>query len=148
MKHVIKNKKGWLKIAEAFVAILLIAGIVLIVINRGSNQQSEDASSLVKDVETGILRKVQLNEALRTEILGTSGEVNWAMFPTQAPNTKATIENNIPAYLSCEAKICNPSGPCSLAGTQNKNIYVESAMITSTLSTFKPRMLKLSCLEK
>ena len=148
MKHVIKNKKGWLKIAEAFVAILLIAGIVLIVINKESNQQSEDVSSLVKDVETGILRKVQLNETLRTEILGTSGEVNWTMFPTQAPNTKAAIENNIPAYLSCEAKICDVSGPCVLTQAQNKNIYVESAMITSTLSTFKPRMLKLSCLEK
>ena len=143
-----KNKRGWIKIAEAFVAILLLAGIVLFVISKGSDDVGSDASAVVQDIEISILRSIELNNTLRAEVLATNGEVEWATFASQAPGTKIAIENKIPRNLNCEAKICNPSGSCALPGTQEKNIYAESVMITSTLNSFKPRLLKLFCWEK
>ena len=144
-----KNKRGWIKIAEAFVAILLLAGIVLFVINKGSNENTGiEVSAAVQDTEISILRSIELNNTLRAEVLATNGEVEWVNFPTQAPGTKVAIENKIPNNLGCEAKICSPAGPCALSGTQEKNIYAESVIITSTQSTFKPRLLKLFCWEK
>lgn len=142
-----KNKHGWIRIAEAFVAVLLLASIVLFVISKRDNQTG-DISPAIQDIEISILRGIQLNSTIRAEILGTNGEINWTDFSTQAPNTNGEINSKIPNYLNCMAKICDSSGPCFLTGVQEKNIYVESAMITSTLNTFKPRIIKLFCWEK
>ena len=146
-QFLIRNIRGWTRIAEAFVAVLLLASIVLFVISKGDNQTG-DISPAVQDVEISILREIQLNSTIRAEVLGTNGEINWTDFPSQVPNTNTKINSRIPNYLNCMAKICDPSGPCLLTGVQEKNIYAESAMITSTLNTFKPRMVKLFCWEK
>ncbi len=144
-----KNKKGWLKVAEAFMAVLIVAGVVLLVISR-SETQNVDISPGVRDVEVSILREVQLNSTLRAEVLATTGEVEWTSFSSAAPGTKAKVEIKTPVSLDCSAKICNPSSSCSLNSTtmEEKNVYVESAMITSTLSNFNPRILKIFCWEK
>ena len=141
------NKRGWLKIAEAFIGVLLLAGVILIVISNTENQNT-DIAPLIQDAEISVLREIELNSTLRAEILGTNGEIDWASFSSLAPNTGLKIQSWIPNYLNCEAKICDPSGPCLLLGVQDKGIYAESIMITSNLNTFKPRMLKLFCWEK
>ena len=144
-----KNKRGWIKIVEAFIAILLLTGIVLFVINRQSDDVQQ-VYSLIQDAQTSILRNAQLNNTVRTEILSTNGQVDWGSFSTQAPNTMAEIQSNTPNYLSCQAKICDVGGPCVFFGTSpaGESIYVDSVMISSTSNTFKPRMLKLFCWEK
>lgn len=142
-----KNKKGWIKIAEVSVAILLLASIVLFVISK-ENKEVLDISPLVQDVELSILRDIQLNNSLRAEVLGTNGEIEWISFSTSAPSTYAKIQSKTPNYLSCVAKICDPAGPCLLTSTQEESIYVESTMITSTLNNFNPRLVKLFCWEK
>ena len=94
-----KNKRGWIKIVEAFIAILLLTGIVLFVINRQSDDVQQ-VYSLIQDAQTSILRNAQLNNTVRTEILSTNGQVDWGSFSTQAPNTMAEIQSNTPNYLS------------------------------------------------
>ncbi len=138
------NKKGWIRIIEAFVAILLVAGVVLVVVGRG-NFQREDISQIFHDAEFSILREIQLNDTLREEILGTSGTIEWKDFPSQAPKTRGKIESRIPSYLECSANICWPSDPCFLAEEQERDVYAESVIITSNLQTFNPRLLKLFC---
>jgi len=141
------NKKGWIRIIEAFVAILLVAGVVLVVIGRG-NFQREDISQIVHDAEFSILREIQLNDTLREEILGTNGTIEWKDFPSQAPKTRDKIESRIPSYLECSANICRTSDPCFLAEEQERDVYAETVIITSNLQTFNPRLLKLFCWEK
>ena len=97
--NMMKNKRGWIKIVEAFIAILLLTGIVLFVINRQSDDVQQ-VYSLIQDAQTSILRNAQLNNTVRTEILSTNGQVDWGSFSTQAPNTMAEIQSNTPNYLS------------------------------------------------
>ena len=139
-----KNKKGWIRIVEAFVAILIIAGIVLIVIGRDQSQR-EDSSSATYTSMVAIIREIQLNNTLRGEILGTSGVIEWEGFDSAAPQTKAKIIEKTPAYLECVGKICATNDVCLLANSQVKNIYSEDAIISSTLQTYNPRILKLFC---
>jgi len=143
-----KNRRGWIKIAEAFVGILLLSGIVLFVIDKENEENKLDISDAVQDVEISILREIQLNSTLRAEVLATNGMVDWANFQSQVPNTYAKIQSKIPSYLDCEAKICDAQAVCTLSGMQNKNVYAESVIVTSTLNNFKPRLLKLFCWEK
>jgi hypothetical protein len=55
-----KNKKGWIKILEAFISILIVISVILIVYNNKSSE-NEDLSSKINPIEMSILRDVQLD---------------------------------------------------------------------------------------
>ncbi len=149
-----KNRKGWLKIVEAFVAILLVATVALIVISR--NAGSRDISGRVYEAEISILREIQLNNTMRTLVLGvqilSSGigvESDNANFPSMVKNK---INERTPSYLACKGKICTPEDSCFLADTSGieKEIYAQSVIITvaSGSTTYVPKQLKLFCWQK
>ena len=142
-----KNKKGWIKIVEAFIAIMLVMAVVLIVINRQESQVG-DFSSKFREIEISILREIQLNSTMREEILATNGDITLVGSSSEAPITQAKIEEETPENILCQGKICNPQGPCLLGSTQDTSVYAEQVLITSTLETSKPRMLKLFCWEE
>ena len=138
-----KNNKGWIRIVESFIAVLIVIGAAIIVVGGGI--QIEGISEKVYDIEISILREIQLNNTLRSEILGTSGIIEWDDFP---PKTKNKIENRMVNWLECVTKICPVESPCLLDGESEKSIYAQSILITSTLDTFNPRQLKLFCWER
>jgi hypothetical protein len=138
-----KNRKGWIKIVEAFIAIIFLMAVILVVIARQDNQRV-DLSLGFRNTEISILREIETNNTFRDEILGTTGSLELSSFPAK---TKAKIESRIPINLICTAKICEPSGPCVLSNSQEQNVYVEQVMITSNSEGFGPRMLKLFCWE-
>lgn len=140
---IISNKKGWLEIIEAFVAVLLVAGILLIILNKGSLQKT-DISDQVYNVQVSIIREIQTNDTLRKDING-AGEppIDWegGNFP---PSVKEKISQRTPNYLQCIAKICCIEedvncldGKCSLSKTtldeiKGKDIYSQSGVISPT----------------
>ncbi len=136
------NKKGWIKILEAFISILLIISVGLIVINRGG--VSGDISNEVYEKEILILREVQLNNTLRESILNSEPPIEWddADFPA---NVKDKINEKTPGYLECNAKICKINSDCILEEHSRENIYAESVIITSSLETYSPKQLKIFC---
>jgi hypothetical protein len=138
------NKKGWIKIVEAFVAILLIVGVLLIVIDRG-DVGKKDISSQIYDIEVAILREIQLNDALRNEILSVTPPIE--LTEENVAQTWNKINNRIPSYLDCKAKICEMEQICELEEYPEKNIYVQTVLITTTLDIeeIKYRQLKLFC---
>ncbi len=135
-----KNNKGWLRIAEAFTAVLIVIGAAIIVVSGGI--QREDISEEVYDVEISILREIQLNNTLREEILGIIGTIELNDFPIE---TKNKIIDKTPAWLECTAKICPPESTCLLEEESEKNIYAHSILIFSTLTNYNPRIVKLFC---
>jgi len=140
-----KNNKGWLRIAESFIAILIVFGVAIIVVGGGI--QREDISEEVYDVEISILREIQLNNTLRDEILDViSIPIKLNNFPDGIQNK---INSKIPGWLECNAQICSPESLCLLLEEESEeNVYAQSVLITSTLDTFNPRQLKLFCWEK
>ena len=65
----LSQRKGWIKVVEAFFAILLIGGAILIIINQNASSNENISSGIYED-ELAILRAVQLNDTLRANILG------------------------------------------------------------------------------
>ena len=138
-----KNKRGWIKIVEAFISILLVTGVVLIFINQGYIGK-KDISSKVYSVELSILREIELNNSLRADILNADLPVEWdhASFPLEVKNK---ISARTPNYLTCEAKLCKMDDVCILEKDFDKDIYSQSASIVSNLEIYSPRQLKLFC---
>ncbi len=147
-QYVKKNRRGWIRIVEAFTAILIIAGVMLIVIaNQGTRQP--DTTSVISNTEISILNGIQLNNTMRAEILSTSGTVQWSNFSTAAPNTMLYIDNQRPNTIDCAAQICRQSDLCVFSSANKSiSIYSESVTITSTINQFNPRVLKLFCWQR
>jgi len=152
MSKKVKDKKGWVKIVEAFLAILLVAVIIILIVGR-SNVREENYEERISNAGILILRDIQLDDILRQFIVDTNGEIDWDddEFPS---SVKERIEERKPSWLECVAKICDPANECVLSDEKinefelkEENIYTQSVVITSTTSTFNPRQLKLFCSE-
>jgi len=146
---VIKNKRGWIKLVEAFLSILLIGVIMSIVVTQ-QNTSVYSTSSTISNYEVYILRSIELNESLREDITAVSASdlpLNWSDggFPSAL---KDRIGNLTPSYLSCEAQICETEQICEFMGQTDKEIYAQKIFIASTYASYNPRQLKLFCWRK
>ncbi|MEM3091332.1 MAG: hypothetical protein QXX55_01540 [Candidatus Pacearchaeota archaeon] len=146
------KKKGWIKVIESFISIMLLMAIVLLVIN--DRYRDNNSYSLFYGIEKRILNEIQMNNSLRQEILNSNPgiEINDPNFPIQ---TKTKIFSEIPKNINCSALICNPGEICVLSdqklitlGADKVDIYSESIMLTATQQTFSPKVLKLFCWQR
>jgi hypothetical protein len=143
-----KNKKGWLKMAEAFISILLIGTLLAFAISEKSGVNEENYNRIHLQ-ERNLLSKIQLNESIREEVLSLSSipkESSESGFPSMLNSTVNEINSN---GLECMYKICDTGEDCSLNSEPvKKELFGESIIIYSTKTTFNPRSLNLFCWEK
>ena len=101
-----RNKRGWIRVVEAFVAILLITGVLLIVINKGYIGK-KDISKQVYDTELSILREIELDDGLRNQILILPLNEVGGVVVTESNllNVWKKIKERPPEYLECEVNI-------------------------------------------
>lgn len=141
------NKKGWVRVLEVFVSIMIVTSVIVLLITRGVSER--DLSSEISSMEISILREIQLNETMRENILEVSPPINWSGFET---NGLTAIKNKINekkySGIECEAKICSTRDNCFSDGNTTKNIYAEKAMISADINSYNPRQLKIFCWEK
>ena len=64
----IRNKRAWIRIFEAVIALLLIIGVVLTLASKGYLFK-EDVSEKVYELQIGVLREIEKDQDLRQEIL-------------------------------------------------------------------------------
>jgi hypothetical protein len=137
-----KNRKGWIEIVEAFVAVLLVAGVLLVILNKGSLGKT-DISDQVYTTQVSILREIETNATFRTEILAVSS------LPSATPSDiQGRINLRTPNYLNCTGRLCAYNDTCSLSNAPKKDIYAQSILITSTLQKTAYVQLKLFCWTK
>jgi hypothetical protein len=141
----LKGKRGWVRIVEAFVAVLLIAGVLLIVIDKGYLKR--DFSEEVYRQQGEVLREIQLDESLREDILKISEtEVNESVSLNDFPiNVKNKIQLLTNSSLDCDAKVCRMDVICALDSYPEKDVYSRSVAITANSDLYAPRQLKLFC---
>jgi hypothetical protein len=143
------NKRGWIEIVEAFVAVLLVAGVLLFVLNKGALGKT-DISNQVYTVQLSMLREIETNSTFRTEIVtpvDTLLPITW-----ESSNFPADIKERIllrtPNYLECIGQICDISDKCTLTSSTKKDVYAQEITISSTLDILKYRKMKLFCWTK
>ena len=140
------NKRGWIKIVEAFVAILIIVGVALFLYGN-RNTQNKDLSSEIFPIERAILEEIQNNEDFRTIIVGIKEvPVEWENFTSAGlAKIKENIEGKTPTNLECVAKICELGNAICDIGYLNKEVYAQPIVISTNVSEYSPKQLKLFC---
>jgi hypothetical protein len=144
-----KNKRGWTKIVEAVMAVLLIALFLLFVLEQRESSYERNISEEIFEVQNAILREIQLNSSLRSSILESSVPLSTLEenFPS---DVKIFLEEKTSENLNCAAKICNLTEEeiCSIDEIYENvegNIYVRQVLIFSEVGLYEPRNFRLFC---
>lgn len=127
-----KDKRALLRIVEAVIAILIVAGVSAYLYNqqvRVSNIQED-----IYNLEDSILREISSDNELREDIL--KGNLT---------NINKTIELRMPGSLEFTTRICEPEDVCGMATYLGlkKDIYAKETFISATLETYSPKKFKI-----
>lgn len=149
MKNIKKDKKGWIEIVEAFAAVLLVAGVLLFVISKGTFGKT-DISQQVYTIQLSILREIQTNTTFRAAVTSPDSSllpIVWSSsnFPA---GVKDIIIKRTPNYLECVGQICSLEDDCTLFPSISKDVYAQEVTISGTLAILEYRKLKLFCWNK
>lgn len=138
------DRKGWLRVVEASIAILMVLSSLMI-INNGIRQRQEVA---LDDNFNSILGKMAENNTLRGEILS----YNYSNPSNAAGNYQILIDIN--GFLSREIQdravnysvsICGPLESCSMEKNIMGEVYSVERIVTTNLtnSGFNERKVRL-----
>lgn len=129
-----KNKKAWIRIAEASIAILIIMSVVLILI---ANRQPTNISEDVYEKQKQIINMIIENNTLRQDILNK-----------YTVNVNKEISKMIPYNWGFSTNICDMDQICPNPRTINdyygKDVFIVERIVAATLTTHpdKPKKLK------
>lgn len=123
------NNKAWIRIVEAFIAIIIITSAFLIIIQ---NQTSKaDIEKVIHEKQTEILNMISDNETLRAEILNED-----------TIGTNQFITKVLPNNFGFDTNICELNEICPGDTPLDKQIYVSERMIASNLTKYSPKKLR------
>jgi len=138
-----KAKKGWLKIFEASISITLIMGFIVLVYAQNIQRPSQSESLL--RWEESVLDEVKSDPVLRDAVINTPDIV---CDPEQGGGiydyVRDKIIKNFPGFgFSC--RVCDIDEACGPIDPPDyrPEIYSEERIISSTLTKFAPKKLKI-----
>ncbi|MCR4284770.1 MAG: hypothetical protein NUV97_01845 [archaeon] len=139
---VIRNKRGWMRILEATIAVLIVSGVLLVAhskyVDRGL-----DAGTYAFNIQKKILNDISSRTDLRTYVLSSDTTI-----PTELSDF---VSQQIPSSFSHSLKVCDleiPPTPCKLNDTEfiatlNSDIFVEEVIISSNITDYNPKKVRL-----
>ncbi|MFH1238291.1 MAG: hypothetical protein ABIH79_02035 [archaeon] len=134
-----KTKRGWIRILEATIAVLMVSGILIVVYSR-YNDRGTGPEDYIYSLQRQILRDISSRTDLRSYVL-TENIVPLDNY----------VNEKIPTTFNYSLKICNftsPPTPCKLdatdfIATMNTDIYAEEIIISADFETYSPKKIKL-----
>jgi len=130
----VKNNRGWIRIAEASLAIILVLGTLIILSNRTNVNYSPDLSGKIEP----LLEKIASNELLRDKIIKMNNDQSENVLHEYL---NAEINDS---SLDFEVKVCNVDDYfCPLKEYPDTNVYTKERIISSTLDEISPKRLKI-----
>jgi hypothetical protein len=141
----VKNKKGWIKIVEAFFSIVLLMSVMFLIIQSNNLRTSKEDTSDPAMFE--ILKVIEANQTFREEILTETNFLIDSGNESFAPFLKQYMQENNPPSLECYLRICSLDMNCLLERISSGEIYSREVLITSTKEIYSPRKLKIFCIK-
>lgn len=117
------NNRGWLRIVEASVAILIVLSALVVVYVRSGSSNQVDLSERARD----ILNEVAKNITLREAILMT-------------PPNMSLINNSISKFipeqnLRFETRVCNVGDACGKLAYSDAEVYAAERIVSVYISS-------------
>jgi hypothetical protein len=130
-----KNKRGWLRIFEAVIGIMLIASVVLYL---SAKQKSPDNGEFIYSIQSEILQDFSRNESLKNAVF-IEDNITLGEYAVQ----------KIPNSYNFFIKICLlDDGGCTMDFFVDKDVFVSERIFASNLTDYKPLRVRLFMWEK
>ena len=131
-------RRGWLRIVEAMVAVLLIFSSVLVVLYQNSQRTAHDLCSLLDP----LLAEVSKEEQLRTDLLHQNSTSTEIFIGKRIANP----------LLTFHVQVCLLEGVCVLepafAPVDNQEVCARERIVSSTSEQLQPTRIKLFLFRK
>ena len=142
----INEKKGYLRIVEAFIAIILIASVLIFL--YVNNVQKPNYEESIYKLERAILEEISSNSSLRDAVLNG----DYKLTNQGAENNRTLINNAINKYINNEFnfafKICDLNEVCGAESFVNKEVFSNQISVSSNLDIYDPKIIRLFIWEK
>ena len=122
-----KSKRGWIRIVEAFIAIMLIMAVLMSIYSKQPEKRSNDIDKMM----SSILDEIVNENSLRQDIIGNKTE-----------DINLFVSERIPRILNFTVRICKVEDICSL-DVYHENVYAQERILSSTIQTYNVTKLKL-----
>lgn len=124
-----RGKRGWIRIVEAFIAILMISGVLVFIMSETTKTTSNEKIDIIVKV---ILREITDSEDLRGAVINNdTGKLS------------EFVTSKLPSTLSYEVKICDINDICSMQSYIQENVYAQEAVVSSSLEEYDVKKVKL-----
>src|SRR3989338_11460204 len=137
----VKNKRGWLRILEATIAILIMSSVLLVVYSK----QSDVSSGKNKNIEN-------LQEKILSDFLEDPTSRNLILSEDVENRLTAQIGSLVPDSIGYHLKVCPLTEhvtPCKMTDgdlvreTIDKDVYVAERLISSNITSYSPKIVRL-----
>ncbi len=135
-----KNKRGWIRILEATIAVMIVAGVLLVVYSK-HDLTTQSADDYVFNLQRKTLNDISSNDNFRTMVLsGTQGDFD---------SINSFVNDSIPQPpFNYSLRICDLGTPCKMDSdvfqdTLGFDIYTEDVIIASNVATYNPQKVRL-----
>ncbi len=118
-----KSKKAWLRIVEAFIAILLIMSTLVIILQKQKIAANSNEEIQIKQKD--ILNMIVKDDSLRAEIL------SW-----KATQTNEKVRALVPSGYNYSIELCSYEKLCPLNFTVPTAVYSDETIIISNLTHY------------
>jgi hypothetical protein len=140
-----RNKRGWMRILEATIAVLLVTGVLLFVYSE-HNLSPPGIDNYVSNLQKKILKDISLNWTRRNFVLNDS-ILNVDSFEFQQINSFVNQSIAQPPF-NYSLKICNLGSPCNMnsdvfQNTLSYEIHSEEIVISANITKYNPRKVRL-----
>lgn len=126
---VIKNKKAWLRIFEAVIAIVLVMGAALLIYSNQRKTITEE--KYIQDWQVEILKRIAENDTLRDAIVDN-----------QSSPVRDFIELNKLNNINFSIKICEINGICLMDSYVDSVVFVQERIISGTIEKYGPKKVR------
>lgn len=152
-----KNKRGWIRILEATISVLIISGVLIFVYSRQPTSGS-DSADYFNSLQSEILSDISFRSDLRLNVLNADdNNPDDPDYVALNDFVYSKITGIVDFYISIcdlgsDTDFCKMNTDTYRA-TKDKNVFVQDVIISSDLGTggdaqYKPRMLRLFMWEK
>lgn len=128
----VSNKRGWIRILEATIAVMLVAGVLTIIYASETTDNQLEVDQL-KNVQEIVLKEISTKDDLRDYVLSEDLD-----------SLNQSVAAFVPSHLGYSLRVCNLSAPCKLDSstfkdTLTRDVVAESTIIASNLSEYDPK---------
>lgn len=124
-----KNKKAWIRILEASMAVMIIASVLLVIYSR--NNPQVDRQEQVYSIQREMLDFVSENQTLRGFVVNGNEE-----------ELSKVLSNFVPKRYDFKIFICDVDRSCGFIDI-NKEVFVQERLIVGNLQDYNPKKLRI-----